>query len=284
MAILELLPGYVWWLLAFVLAFVIYKFAFDDDMQEQTRGFVKTYAVWLILVLVFLYGRNNWGYWEASEGLIHFSRVSDTFLIVISLTILLGRMFLGRERYLSTQAIADNRSGSCAEYQEVGDYVVMNIGSCDADMFPWLTGHETWIVPKRHFSKINGADNKTRGQIIIETFITKKDITEINTACQSFIEGSKGYHKEDIYHGEFSRNEILQNPGRALKDKNGKKLTLSDYEKKLDDTTRLLNEARAMIQGKTKTMLGYVSHVGQIMKKAKGTEPTPQYAPPQEPR
>lgn len=273
-------PLGIWWLVAGLAVLLVYLFALNDEQKVGVNGFMKKYTLWVFVILLFFWGRSNWGFWVETDTAFHFSRKSDTFIVIASLAIGWSIQFLGKLRYLSTQAVCDNRSGSCADYQEVGEYTILNIGTVDADMFPWYHGHETWIIPTRHFRKINGSKNMTKAQIIIATLVDKVDITELSSECQDYIESSSTYNKENIYYGEFSMNEI-----RCAKDKNykvdidGVKLDLNDYATKLKDTQRLLNESRQMVKGKTKAILGFMSHNNEIQKKARGSENTRQDPP-----
>ena len=82
------------------------------------------------------------------------------------------------------------------------------------------------------------------------------------------LDGLSGYNKDDIYYGEFSLDELKT--GFQIKDLESKSLDLQEYEFKLRDTNRMLNEARLMLKGKTSTIKGFVSDTSTIQKKASG--------------
>lgn len=269
------IPAWLVWVIALLGVFIIWNYFLSEESKTVVWGLLKRYFVWLIIIAAYIYMRTYWGYFTEADSF--FGRKANTFALYLVLLWGLAVNFLGRERYVSTQAICDNRSGSCASYKEVGDYIILNIGSCDASLFPWEWGHESWVIPKRHFNKINGKPNASQTQILIKTNIVQVDLTEVPPQCHDFIETTSGYNKEIVYYGEFSLAELES--GETITYKGGKnkaeqELTMEEYETKMKDAFRMINEARAMVKGKTKSILGFISNVSTIQRKAKGTERT----------
>jgi len=265
MSFLSIFPSWFWWALAGATAFIVWVWILSDDIKKSLLSMFKKHWGVLFVAVAYIYMRAYSGSFGPDDT---FNLKANTYGVMLLFLWGIAKNFLGLERYKSTQAIADNRSGSCAEYKEVGDYVVLNIGSCDAPLFPWSWGHETWVVPKRHFNKINNKATASRTQIKIKTNIQRSDLGEVGAKVKDFIEGDSGYNKENVFYGEFSRDEILSKP--IFKDDELAKLNTSEYENKLKDTNRLLNEARAMLKGKTSAIKGFVSDADVIRKKAGG--------------
>ena len=259
------IPLWAWLVLGGFVALAIYFFILNDHSRSIVWRLIKAYGFFIILAVIYLLMRHYWGFFETGDW---FTRKANAYCLLILAGYLIGREFLGKVRYKSTQAICDNRSGACAEYQDVGKYVVLKIGSTDW-FIPWEWGHETWVVPKRHFNKINEKPNASKTQIKIKTNVTQCDLNEVPPKCRDYIETTFGYSKEDVYYGEFSLAEIKS--GLKIKDeKSGKTLEPTEFENKLKDTQRLLNESRQMLKGKTSAIRGFVSDADTIRKKAGG--------------
>lgn len=258
------IPFYVYWIFGLVLVFGIYTWVLDESTKSSVKIFLKTYGVWIGLFIGWLFCRSYWGYFTPDDWM---GRKANTYFLIFAMLWGIATNFLGKERYISTQAICDNRSGSCAKYEEIGDYVVLNIGSTDAPLFPWDLGHSAWCVPKRHFNKINNIKNASATQIKIATQVQKCDLEELPAQIHDFIETTSGYNKEDVWYGEFSLDELKS--GNVI-EVDGKKVDMKEYETKLKDTNRMLNESRTMLKGKTSAIKGFVSDASTIQKKASG--------------
>lgn len=204
----------------------------------------------IIIIAIYLYFRDRWGI--VADSWLGQYRSATVFLFTSLFIWQTGKMFLQSERYKSTQAIADNRHGSCGKYEEKGDYVVLNIGSLSGDAdIPWRSGHETWVVRRESFKKIGE-------QIYVGTQLDKSDILEVPPYIKDFIESTSGYNKENIYYGEFSQIAKIDDPEK------------NEVTDKLRDNQRLNNELKAMLRGKTSAIKGFVSDTAAIQKKAKG--------------
>ena len=263
----------VLWIAGIGGAVFIYFVILPEGSKAEVRRFLKSWGVWLFLFLGWLYFHNKWGYWGPDEWL---GNKANSIFFFLAIGWALARNFLERERYHSTQAIADNRSGSCAKYQELEDYVVLNIGSVDADLFPWSMGHETWVVRKRHFNKINGKIN-TPSQILCESQLVQCDLTEVPPSAHDFIETSFGYNKDVVFYGEFSQAELISDAKIEL---GTTSVNTKEYQKILKDTQRMLNEARSMLKGKLSAVKRFVSDVGTTLRKASGQSVIPSVTKP----
>lgn len=238
-------------LIGLAVAFFIYYF-WKKTEQEQKSSIKTTiwkYKIPIILTGLFLYFFNIWGY--VSDSWLGKWKSAVAFYLFGLFLWVNVKLFLSHERYSSTQAVSDNRHGSCSQYQEIGDYIAMNIGSCDATAFPWFYGHETWVVRKENFNKVGN-------QIFTHTQLIKSDIMEIPAQVHDFVESTTGYNKENIYYGEFSQETKLEN------------VNAEELENKIKDTNRVLNETRTMLKGKTSSIKTFVSDANIIQKKAKG--------------
>ena len=128
----------------------------DENTKAIFKNFIYQYGFYIGLLLAWLFMRQYLGYFTEEDW---FDKQANTYALFILFLFLIAKNFLGVLRYQSTQAICDNRSGSCTKYQRLGEHVVMNIGTTDADGIAWPFGHETWVVPYRHFKKINQKTN-----------------------------------------------------------------------------------------------------------------------------
>lgn len=259
------IPSWVFWVTGIVGAFLIYLFILNDEMKAGVKVFVKKFGVWIVLIGAWYFLRDYLGFFTPDN---FFGRKANTYFLLLGILYLLGLNFIARERYISTQAVADNRSGSCARYKQIGEWIILNIGSCDADAFPWHDGHETWVVPAIHFNKINKKQNASATQIVVQTNIQKADLLEVPSTCFDFIQSTGGYNKDNVYFGIFSADELESE--MKLKDETGKEFDLTIWESKLKDTNRMLNENREMLKGKTSQIKRFVSDVSTIQKKASG--------------
>ncbi len=257
------IPTYVFWIAGLVVATIIYSLL-NEELKASVRSFFKKFGIWIIIALAWFFLRDRLGFFTQDDW---FGRKANTYFLFLGILYLLGLNFLARERYVSTQAVADNRSGSCARYKQLGDWIVLNIGSCDANAFPWHDGHETWVVPAKHFNKINSKPNSSSTQIVVQTNIQHSDLLEVPPLCYDFIQSTSGYNKENVYYGLFSAEELES--GIKIKAE-GVEFEPSVWETKLKDTNRMLNENREMLKGKTSQIKRFISDVNVIQKKASG--------------
>ena len=68
----------------------------------------------------------------------------------------------------------------------------------------------------------------------------------------------------------FSKADIWLACAASPRESEGKTLEPTEFENKLKDTQRLLNESRQMLKGKTSAIRGFVSDADTIRKKAGG--------------
>lgn len=265
---IDLVPLWVWWVLGALILLFIY-FQVSSETKKKVGYLFSKYWPLLFIILIYFLMRANLGTWSEDDWL---GKQANTYGILLLSAYILGRLFLQRERYFSTHAVADNMSGSCALYFPCGDHVAMIIGSTDATGFPWPFGHATWIVPKRHFKKVNGKRNSP-AQIYCKTQLFKSDINEIPPLCKELIEPDKRFDKENIFYGEFSHEEKLHINEEKKNSKDAKekaKKSAEELELTIRDSNRMLNESRTMIKGKSSSIKGFVSDAEAIRKTAQG--------------
>lgn len=261
------LPNYAYVLFGLVIALMIYALM-PEDAKKPIKIFLKNRGVPILIILLWVCMRDQMGTFPIDSW---WNEQANTFGVLLLTLYALGVNFLGKERYDSTQAIADDKSGSCMDYKIVGDYVVLNIGSVKGSVFSWVYGHESWIVPKRLFKKID-KKNYSKSQILCLVKIAKADILEIPVKCYEFLEASKTYNKDNIFYGELSQEELeYEFDIQKEKDKNPimKKL-LADLEMEIRDKNRMLSETRDMLKGKTSAIKGFVSDANGIQNTASG--------------
>lgn len=221
----------------------------DESTKHNLAEKGKKLIIPVLLIFIYLYFRKKWG--PVSESWLGEYNSATVLVFFLFMIWKLSVLFLAKERYVSTAAIADNRHGSCAKYQPIGDYMVLNIGSVDAAGFPWPYGHETWVVRREAFQKFTD-------QICCSTQILQADLLEVPVQVYEFISTTTGYNKNNIYYGEFSQKVKIQDPEKGR------------LEMEMRDTNRMLNENRTMLKGKTSAVKSFVSDTSIIQKKAKG--------------
>jgi hypothetical protein len=256
----------IYLLIALVAFFIIYWIwkQLDSYTKSGITSTLKRFAVPIVLIILFFYFRKKWG--TLAESSMANWNTATVVLVFLLLIWQAGVLFLVREKYHSTAAIADGdrMHGSCANYQHKGDYMILSIGSIDAPGFPWPYGDGTWVCPAEHFNKINehlGAPT----QIYIKTFLEKVDINDIPPYCKDFIMSTSGYNKNNIYYGELTEKEMMD----EVKD-DGQIKTKRDMELKLKDTNRMLNESRMMVKKNYQDLKRLFTDWDSIQKKMKG--------------
>jgi hypothetical protein len=258
------IPVYFFWIVGAAIALTIYLYL-NEYQQHQVGLFAKKYGIWVGLILCWLMFYNSLGQFQYGD---FFNKKANVCFIIISLIVGLTYSFMYRERYFSTHAICNNRHGSCAEYEFAGDYVLLNIGSCDYD-FPLHKGNETWVVPRKHFNKINGKPNTPKAQIYIKTKVTQCEIGEIPSYCYHSLIKNDSFNKEKIYFGMFSLEE-LEDKNTTLEDHKGNKLSPEMYEAYAKEVNISLNNSREINKGNMDNIKRQVSNLDQIRKKASG--------------
>lgn len=252
-----------------IIVFLILYFLrkLDPEIRAPIFNFFIQWWPIILAVIAYFYFRNKWGI--VAESDIGEWKLATLALDVFILLYWGANMFLQKERYFSTQAISDNRSGSCADYKQIGEYIVLNIGTCN-NLFPWPIGYETWVVPAEHFFKIDGTTTNPKAQIAITTFIMQADVDEVPPTCKEFIESNKNFNKTNIYYGEFTQSELTDEID-ILNEKGMKvKITKRDFNLKIRDTQRLWNEQRTMTKGKSGDLKRYWSDQAAINRKMQG--------------
>lgn len=255
-----MIEWWIWVLIALGLFIIISVWSrLDSETRSDIKSFLWKAKVPIALIIFFIYTSQVWG--TVAETQVGQWKAATLFFFFGLFVWISTNLFIARERYESTTAIADNRHGSCAKYERRGDWVILNIGSIDATAFPYPFGHEVWVCPITAF-------NKLADQLIVKSQLQRVDVTEVPTEVHDFIIATTGYNKENVYFGIFTLEEKL-NDKVKLETSEGK-LRLAEYETKLKDTNRMLNEARAMVKGKTSVIKSFVSDTDTILKKAKG--------------
>lgn len=260
------IPLIVFWIVGISFSLIIYLFVFSDEKKDIAKQFMKKFGFWIVFILLWISCNNFFGVWNYNAPIgSFFSRRATTIFLFLFFIINIFKLLIWFIRYIEVQAICDNRSGACARYVQRGRYIILSIGSTD-----WFDfGHESWVVPIKHFNKINNKPNSSKTQIEIKTRVTRSDIEEIPKEAFDFFEmeaEADGFNKENIYYGEYSLRDIEEN--NRINDKKGNKLSLLDIK----NINRQDNETQRMLSSKLKLRKEFFSAINTIRKKASGEQ------------
>ena len=260
-------PDYVFFLIGIAISVGIY-FSFDDEKRHKANLFLKEWGIWILIFFSWVFFRNRLGNFDYGT---FWNNRANTAAILISLVYGIFIFVRFKQRYKSTQAICDNRHGSCAKYYPKGDYVFLNIGTTDEGWFPQVNGDETWIVPARHFKLINETTSSPKTQIYIKTNVSKMELLDLPNEAYNFFETesqSAGYNKDNIYYGEQTLEEAKNS--KPITDENGKKNINEMLMLKVKNTQRMLNESQSMVKSKLMHTRKFVNDANVIGRKERG--------------
>lgn len=244
--IIPWLPDYLLFLFVFIVALVIYYYL-PDELKSGIRRFVVGYGFYIVLFLLWLYYRNQWGVVADYEfwGQMKYA----TFLTALVLGLYLGfKMWLFEFRYYTNQAIANNDHGSCHRYHEIGDWAILFIGgsgtSDEKFVFPWPWVKKIWVVPKVAVQFVGN-------QIFVRSQIDKVDLFDVPglEEVAEFIGNDPfgRWCKEKIYFGLWDEQVKATNPKYA---------EIESINKKLNAR---VNELNTMLKGKLTSTKQFIS-------------------------
>jgi hypothetical protein len=261
--ILPFLPDFVTIALA-VLVFIIVYHYMPDEAKKKSKMFLWEYGVFVVLFILWLYFRNQWGLvYEHPEAWPGNIRRATFFFGFGALLYFAVKSWLYEFRYYTNHAIADNRSGSCHRFQEVGstgegnNWVILFIGGSGTSdhkfVFPWPWAHEIWVVPKTACQFIGN-------QILVKSQINKVDILDVPEEVNEFIENDTfaKFAKDYIFFGLWDAEIRATNPNVQIIESNVEKLNSR------------INELKEMLRGKLSVVRSFVSDTMAMQDRLKG--------------
>jgi hypothetical protein len=256
--IFSFMPDWLLFLIIGIIAFVVYT-QLPDSVKHPLNNILRGYGFYVLLFLLWLYFRNQWGFVRENE-FFGGMRLA-TFMLFLVLLIYFGvKSWLYEQRYYTDHAIANNRQGSCAKYFEIGDWVVLFIGSSGSTderfVIPWPWIKEIWVVPKSSVQFIGN-------QICILSQLELCNYMEMpDEEISNFIENHPmaRWCKERVYFGLWTEK---------IKAKDPKYSELQSLWKK---TSERLIEATKMLKGKLTLTKQFVSDTMGMTDKFKGKD------------
>lgn len=263
---------YIFWLVGAIISALIYA-VIPEEKKHELNLILRNFGDFFIIILFWLFflSTDLLGEFEKNSVLNQVANFLFVIFILIDFSI---RGFLYYDRYKYIHAIANNRSGSCASYVQRGEYIILKIGGTDLiDV-----GQESWIIPARHFSKIDGKTNSMKTQIVIQSIIEKTSIEFIPTHAKIFFEeeADSTWNQENIFYGEISTEELLQD---SFKDGKGNKISASEFTIGKKNENYLMNHTQDLLHGKMKQLQDVASKQDSIRKKIEGKSALPQDIP-----
>jgi len=256
--ILSFMPDWALFLTIFLICLILYfTLVRDEETKTRVKRFLFDYGIWIVALIVLIYGWNRWG--TVAESDIGEMRYALFIVLLAGDLYLLATNFLYRERYHSIFFQADGVSGSCNLYYDAGDYTIFYLGTSGKSdfagfVFPWYFPQRIVVIPRDSW-QFNGNN--------IVTFIKVKrqdPIHDVPEAALEIIErdGRTTFARDEIYFGILSEETILREPDQA------------ELIKKIEDLEARNNELSSMLDAKMKKVSGFVSGTEAIKRSLKG--------------
>lgn len=266
MAILGFIPDWMFFLAGGILIYIIYYYL-PDDTKTDVRWFLANYGIYVLAILVWLYWHSKTGaiYEFPSKWPANMNRATFFVSFAIILYVLV-KSWLYEFRYYTYHFVADNISGSCHRYHEIGNvgepesnwaifFLGGSGGSDEKFVFPWPWVKKIVVVPK---SSVQFLGN----QIVAFSQVDKVNIDELPEDVADYIEKDPfgRWKKEEVYFGLWDI---------SVKAKNPKFQDIENQIKKQDNT---INKLKKMLRGDMQAIREFVSGTTAVQRRLRGDE------------
>jgi hypothetical protein len=256
--ILPWFPDIVTFVLFGAILLIIYVWILPKEMRAPVKKVVGKFWFPLLLIVLWLYFRKRWGMiyeipsrWPAN---MYFATFIFGLILILYLIVVYLMYY---QRYMTYHAIANNRSGSCSYYDNIGDFTIFKIGTCGRTdkkiVIPYPVPKELWIIPRCAWRKVGG-------QMLLETKLFKSDLNDLPEEVKEHIDKDifSRLAKDEIWFGLWSQKVRAADP---------KYSEIESMNKKLNDR---INELNDMLKSKLKTVKGYINETFAMSDKVKG--------------
>lgn len=266
MAIISFLPDWLVLIFFGVILYVIY-YNLPEETKSGVKKFLMEYGVYVVIFLI-------WLYWKSQTGSIYESPDKwpanvnrATFFCGLGvLVFILVKSWLYEFRYYTHHFTADNISGSCHRYHEIGNvgepennWAVFFLGgsgtSDERFVFPWPWIKKVVVVPKCSVQFLGN-------QIIAFSQVDKVDINDLPEDVRDFIENDNfgRWVKDKIYFGLWDVQKKARSP-KYVK-----------IESELKKANHRINELADMLKGKLSRTKAFISDTLAMTDKVRGKD------------
>lgn len=257
MSIFSFMPDWMLFLIGIIVAIVIY-YNLPDDLKSSVKKFMRSYGFIIIVGLLWLYYRNQWGI-VADNEVVGQMKLADFMAIEILLIYFGVKSWLYEQRYYTNHAIANNKHGSVHRIQEIGDYVVIFIGgsgtSDERFVIPWPWVQEIWVVPKVACQYLGN-------QLLVFSQIELVSHMDIDEEISDFIakDTFAKWHLDNVWSGLWTERLKATDP------------KYSELQKMLQKKDNRINELKEMLKGKLTIAKTFISDTLAMTDKIKGKD------------
>lgn len=257
MAILSFMPDYLFFIIIGILLIILYRFM-PDDIKDGIKKITINYGVYIIILLFWLYFRTKWGYVYENPEKWPGNWMYATFIASFALLLFQSAKWLMYEqRYFTRAVVANNLSGSCNRYQEIGDWIVLFVGTTGSSteklVLPFPIPQKLIVVPKVACDYIGE-------HIVVKSQVFLRSVFDLPEDVCHFIETDTFARLaiNNIYFGLWDEELRTSNPDAK------------EIESNLVKLNKRVNELTKMLDGKLGTVKGFVSDTMATVDKFKG--------------
>lgn len=260
-SLIPYIPDWLLFSLSAVFLFFVYYYL-PEDVKDPIKKGLKSYGIYIVLILFWLYFRNKWGFVSEHEW-IGGMKYATFLIFLVGILYFATKSWLYEQRYYTNQLICDNISGSVHRYQEIGsigsrdNWVVFFLGTSGTSderfVVPWPWAKKLIVVPKVACEFIGN-------QIFVRSQVAKADILELPEEVAHFIEHDTfgRWCKDEIYFGLWSIRAKASDP------------KFEELESTMKKTNSRINELKAMLEGKLTSTKRFISDTLAMQDKLKG--------------